>query len=205
MQGPYPPKLNQVFSARWTLNANSNLNPPYTPYTLSGKLSFDFTTSGLAWSLDTITGNIPLGFSFELRVYPSRNGIELLQVGNGNCYSYIFLQWLWTYLIPQFELPYNVAEQNPVVINGDNCTVWQTTWNWYQSFAEIYVRDSDHVVVRLTVPEPFGHGLADVTLTEIVTKVNPSSYSRPDKCVETMTWNPEWESHLPWDWCNPFC
>lgn len=155
--------------------------------------------------MDTITGNIPLGFSFELRVYPSRNGIELLQVGNGNCYSYIFLQWLWTYLIPQFELPYNVAEQNPVVINGDNCTVWQTTWNWYQSFAEIYVRDSDHVVVRLTVPEPFGHGLADVTLTEIVTKVNPSSYSRPDKCVETMTWNPEWESHLPWDWCNPFC
>jgi len=205
-QGPVPPRLNQTFSVSWTLNASEDLTPPYTPYTLSGQLAFDFTTSGLSWSIESTTGNIPMDVQFELRLFPSMNGVELLQVGpQGECYSYIFLQWLWTYLAPQFEIPYDSGEQGPAVVNGEACTVWQTTWNWYDNFAELYVRDSDHVLVQLTIPEPFGHGLATITFTNIKTHVNPSSYSRPSTCVETMTWNPSWESHLPWAWCYPYC
>jgi len=205
-QGPIPPRLNQTFSASWTLNASTDLTPPYTPYTLSGKLAFDFTTSGLALSLESTTGNIPIDVQFELRISPSYNGVELLQVGpQGGCYSYVFLQWLWMVLIPQFEIPYDCGEQGPAVVNGDPCTVWQTTYNWYENFAELYVRDSDHVLVQLTIPEPLGHGLATITFTEIETHVNPNAYSRPTSCVETMTWNPSWESHLPWAWCYPFC
>jgi len=205
-QGPIPPKLNQTFTARWTLVAKTDLNPPYTPYTLSGKLAFDFLTSGFSWSIDTITGNIPLNLQLELRIHPSYHGVELIQVGpDGNCYSYVFFQWLWTYLVPNFEIPFDAGTQGTVNINGDVCTVYQTTWNWFESFAELFVREKDHVLVQLTIPEPFGHGFANVTLTEIVTSVSPSSYSRPDTCVDTMVWNPSWDSHLPWDWCSPIC
>jgi len=200
-QGPIPPKLNQTFSAQWTLVANRDLNPPYTPYTLSGKLAFDFTTSGLSWSIESSTGNIPLDLQMEWRLSPSFNGVDFMQVGpDGNCYNYVFFQWLWTYFVPHFEIPYDSAQQGSAVVNGDKCTVWQTTWNWYDQFAELYIRDSDHVLVQLTVPEPFGHGLATVTLTDIKPTVNPNAYSRPPNCVETMTWNPSWESHLPWYW-----
>jgi len=188
------------------LDAKTELDPPYTPYTLSGKLAFDFTTSGLSFSIDTITGNIPINLQMELRLHPSYHGVELLQVGpDGNCYSYVFFQWLWTFLIPNFEIPYDSALQGTDIINGDVCSVWQTTWNWYESFAELYVREKDNVLVRLTIPEPFGHGFANVTLTEIVTSVNPSTYSRPATCVDTMVWNHNWDSHLPWYWCDPFC
>jgi len=205
--GPVPPKLNQIFSARWTLNASDDLTPPYTPYILAGDLAFDFTLSGLYWSIDTIQGNIPLDVKFNWRLNPTRYGVEFVQVSpdSHNCYSYVFLQWLFTYLVPNFEVPYDCAEEPSVVINGDACSVWQTTYNWYDRFAELYVRDSDHQLVQLTIPEPFGHGLATITLTNIASKVNPASYATPDNCVNTMTWNPSWESHLPWDWCGLFC
>jgi len=205
-QGPVPPRLNQTFSVSWTLDASTDLNPPYTPYTLSGKLAFDFTTSGLTWSIESSSGNIPIDVQFELRLSPSFNGVELLQVGpQGGCYSYVFFQWLWTIFAPQFEIPYDSGEQGPAIVNGDACTVWQTTYNWYDNFAELYVRNSDHMLVRLTIPEPFGHGLATVTFTNIEPHVNPNAYARPPSCVETMTWNPSWESHLPWGWCFPIC
>jgi len=205
-QGPLPPKLNQTFTASWTLVAKEDLDPPYTPYTLSGKLAFDFTTSGLAWSLESTTGNIPINLQFEWRLSPSYNGVDFMQVGpNGNCYNYVFLQWLWTYLVPQYEIPYNVGQQGSAIVNGDKCTVWQTTWNWYDRFAELYVRDSDHMLVQLTIPEPMGHGLATLTFTNIIPTVTPNAYARPPNCIETMTWNPSWESHLPWGWCFPYC
>jgi len=205
-QGPIPPRLNQAFTAHWFLNASKDLTPPYTPYTLSGNLAFDLTTSGLVWSIESSTGNIPLDIQFEFRLYPSRTGLELLQVGpDGSCYSYIFVQWIFTFLIPQWEIPYNAGEQGTAIVNGDNCTVWQTTYNWYEHFSELYVRNSDHTLVQVTLPEPFGHGLATITLSDIKPGVNPSAYSRPSDCVETMTWNSAWESHLPWDWCDPFC
>jgi len=156
--------------------------------------------------VESSTGNIPLDLQFQLRVYPSRNGVELLVVGpDGSCYSTLYLQWLWTYLIPVFEIPYNVGDQGTAMVNGDNCTVWQTTWNWYDNFAELYVRIKDNILVQMTIPEPFGHGLATVTLTKILPTVDPATYARPDVCVETMTWNPSFASHLPWDWCDPFC
>jgi len=202
----YPPQLNQTYSAHWTLVANRDLDPPYTPYTISGKLAFDFTTSGLALSIESTTGNIPIDLQIELRVSPSYNGVDLMQVGpDGSCYNYVFLQWLWTYLVPQYEIPYDAANQGSTVVNGDKCTVYQTTWRWYDQFAELFIRDSDHMLVQMTAPEPFGHGLCTITLSDVVPSVSPSAYSRPTGCVETMTWNPSWESHLPWYWCGPFC
>jgi len=128
-----PPRLNQQFSGSWTLNASVSLTPPFTAYFLAGDLAFDFTTSGLAYSLTSITGNIPLDLQMEWRMYPDRNGIEFLQVGpdKTKCYSYLFLQFLWTFLLPQFQIPYDSIPMGSATINGDLCSVWQTTYRWF--------------------------------------------------------------------------
>jgi len=111
-QGPLPPKLNQTFTARWTLNASTDLNPPYTPYTLSGNLAFDFKVSGLSWSIDSTTGNIPLDLTMEWRINPSMNGIEWLQVGpDGSCWSYVFFAMaLDIFSFP--SLKYHTTQEN---------------------------------------------------------------------------------------------
>jgi len=208
-EGALPPMLNQIFTANWVLNASVQLTPPFTNYAIYGRLAFDFTTSGFAVSVTSVTGNIPMDVQFEFRIYPSMNGIEWLQVGpNGNdCYSYVFLQWLWTYFLAPFQIPFDSVPQQPVVVNGDMCSVWQTTYQWYgQQPSTLFVRNSDNALVQLTVPEPFlGHGMSIITLTNIVNSVNPNSYSRPATCVQTMKWNPSWNSHLPWYWCDPWC
>jgi len=208
-KAPFPPHLNQAFTANWVLNASVQLTPPFTTYQLQGNLAFDFTTSGLLLALTSITGNIPIDLAFEWRLYPSMNGVEWLQVSPDgvNCYSYIFLQWLWTFFIAPFEIPYDSISLPPVIINGDLCNVWQTTYQWYGQYAStLYVRVSDNTLVQATVPEPFlGFGMADITLTNIQMGANPNSYSRPSTCVSTMKWNSNWDSHLPWYWCDPWC
>jgi hypothetical protein len=208
-QPNYPPNLNQQFAGTWTLNASVSLTPPFTAYMLKGELAFDFVNFGLAVSLTEITGNIPLDLQFEFRIYPWKNGIEWLQVGpNGkDCYAYIFLQWIFTFLIPQFQLPIDSIPMDPAKVNGDLCSVWQTTYEWYgDSPSILYIRQSDNTLVQMTLPEPFlGFGMATLTLSNVQDVVPPSRYSRPDTCVNTMTWNPSWQSHLPWDWCDPYC
>jgi hypothetical protein len=199
------PHLNQTYSANWVLNANTP-NAPFTPYTLTGTLGFDFTSSGFYITLDTITGNIPFDLQVSFHIYPDRNGVEFLQVGpDGSCYSYLYLQWLWTYLIPIYEIPWDATYTGTARVNGDTCTVWKTTWNWYGNAAELYVRESDRVIVQSLVPDPVSYSPSLLTFSNIQGTVNPSAYGRPSGCVETMNWSPNWESHLPWDWCGFFC
>jgi len=205
--GPNPPHLNQVFSGKWFLNASQDIRPPYTPYTMSGTIALDFMKSGVSWAITSQTGNLPINIQFEFRLYPSANGIQFIQVGpdGTNCYSYFFFQWIVWLLVPQFEIPYNTAQEPPVIINGEKCSVWQTTYNWFQDYSELFVRESDNTLVQVTLPEPLGQGLATVVLTDIQTTVPPSAYAKPDTCVETVDWNAHWDSHLPWDWCDPYC
>jgi len=204
-QQQHPPHLNQTFSANWILNANAP-NVPYTPYKLSGTLGFDFSVSGFYLTLDTITGNVPFDLQLSFRIYPDRNGIEILQVGpDGSCYSYLYLQWLFTYLIPIYEIPYDASYKGTVKINGDTCSGWTTTWNWYQNFAELYVRDSDNVLIESIIPDPISYSPATFLLTDVKGTVDPSTYSRPENCADLLNWSNNFESHLPWAWCYPFC
>jgi len=204
-QQQHPPHLNQTFSANWILNA-PNPSAPYTPYSLSGTLGFDFTVSGFYFTLDSMTGNIPIDLKISFRIYPDRNGIEFLLVGpDGSCYSYLFLQWLWTYLIPVFEVPYDANFVGNVTINGDASTAWQTTWQWGIYYAELFVREKDHVLVQALIPDPFTAVPSPLILSDISGTVPPLSYSRPDTCAELLNWSPNFASHLPWAWCFPFC
>jgi len=209
VQQDIPPQLNQKFTASWTLNASVSLTPPFTAYFLHGTLAFDFTTSGLAFALTKIEGNIPLDLQTEFRLYPSMNGIEWLQVGPDKklCYSYFFVQYIFTFLLPQFQIPYDSINLDPEKVNGDLCSVWQTTYQWYGNAPSIlYIRNSDNTLVQMTLPEPFlGMGMATLTLSNVNGQVDPSLYDRPAGCIETTTWNPSWQSHLPWDWCDPWC
>jgi hypothetical protein len=200
-----PRFLNQTFTADWMLNASAP-NAPYTPYILAGSLGFDFSVSGFWITLDKISGNVPVDLQFGFHIYPDRNGVEFLQVGpDGSCYSYLYLQWLWTYLFPIFEVPYTSEYKGTVIINGESCSWWITSWTWYENYAELYVRNSDHVLVQSTIPDPFSHSTSILTLSNVVGTVPPSSYSRPSTCAEILNWSPNWESHLPWAWCYPFC
>jgi hypothetical protein len=202
-----PPHLNQTYSANWFLNANTP-NAPYTPYTMSGTLGFDFTKSGFYITLDSTSGNIPWDLQIGFHIYPDRNGIEFLQVGpDGSCYSYLYLQWLWTYLIPVYEIPWSSTYAGTARVNGDTCTVWKTTWNWYNNAAELFLREKDRVIVQALIPDPVSFAPSLLTFTNVQGTVNsgPSGYGRPSSCAEIMNWSPDFESHLPWDWCGLFC
>jgi len=201
----HPPPLNQTFSASWLMNVSAPY-APFTPYTLSGTLGFDFTISGFVITLDTITGNVPFNLQFALRIYPDRNGIEFLQVGpDGSCYSYLYLQWIWTYLFPIFQIPYDADYRGTAQVNGDTCSSWKTTWQWYDHFAELYVRESDNVLIQSTIPDPISYAPSTFTLSNVQGTVSPSTYSRPNNCAEIMNWSTSFASHLPWAWCYPWC
>jgi len=204
-QQMHPPPINQTFSADWFMNVSAPA-APFMPYTIGGTLGFDFTVSGFFITLDTITGNVPFNLQFSIRVYPDRNGIEFLQVGpDGSCYSYLYLQWIWTYLFSVFEIPYNADYRGTVKVNGDTCSAWKTTWEMYDIFAVLYVRESDNVLIQGTLPDPLSYAPSPFTLSNVQGTVNPSTYSRPNNCAELMNWSPSFASHLPWGWCFPWC
>jgi len=205
IQQPNPPHLNQTFAANWIMNASATL-PPFTAYTLSGTLAFDFSVSGFYISLDTITGNIPFDLKVALVISPDRNGVDFLQEGpDGSCYSYLYLQYIWTYLVPIFEIPYTSVYLGTIKVNGDTCSAWQTTWNWYQNFAVLYVRESDNVLVQSLVPDPVSFAPNFFTISQVQGSVPPSIYARPNTCAEILDWSNNFEAHLPWAWCYPYC
>jgi len=201
----FAPHLNQTFSANWILNA-SQTNYPYTPYTFSGTLGWDFTISGFMLSIDSSTGNIPFDIQTSFHIYPDRNGVELLQVGPDNsCYSYIYFQWIFTLLLPIFEVPWDATYQGSVTVNGDTCSVYQTNW-FYSNAAVLYVRDSDHVVVESLIPDPLSWAPnARLIFSNVKGAVPPSTYGRPPVCEDLLNWSSNFASHLPWDWCEPYC
>jgi len=201
----FAPHLNQTFMANWMLNASAPTYP-YTPYTFSGTLGFDFTISGFMLTIDSSTGNIPFDIQTSFHIYPDRNGIELLQIGPDNsCYSYIYFQWIFTLLLPIFEVPWDATFQGSVIVNGDTCSVYQTPW-FYENAAVLYVRDSDHVVVESTIPDPLSWAPnARLILSNVKGVVPPSTYGRPPVCEDLLNWSSNFASHLPWDWCDPYC
>jgi len=206
-----PPTIAQTFTAKFQLNVKAASSPPFEPYTLYGKVGFDFTKSGFYAMITEIDGAIPFSLQTGLVIHPDRNGIEFLTVDpEGDCYSLFFLQWFWTYLLPPFEVPPDAVRQGEAIINGDKCSIWNYWWgDFYLSSRSVtlYIRESDGAIVRgLGFDDPtWTNQFADFTLTDIELSVDPSLYSRPNTCVETMTWNPNFDSHLPWYWCMPLC
>jgi len=201
-----PPTLSQTFTAKWNLTVVSIQVPPYSNYTLSGSLAFDFTKSGFFLMYNQTTGLIPYSLEAGLIFSPDRNGVELLGVSpEDECYSYIYFQWLWTYLVPPFQIPYDSFYLGTQKIRGDLCTVWQLPSYNIWAFSA-YVRVSDNMVVRAIVPDPYFNGQQSVLdLYDVSHNVDPSLFNRPAVCAELMNWNPSWQSHLPWAWCFPYC
>jgi len=87
-QSQFPPSLNQVFSADYIYNVS---NWYYGSVYLKGKLAFDFTKSGLAFSIDNVVSGLPINFQSDFRIYPSFGGFEFLEVSpEGNSYGFLF-------------------------------------------------------------------------------------------------------------------
>jgi hypothetical protein len=195
----FPPALNPTFSANYVFNGSQFYEA--NGVIITGKVAFDFTQSGFSFSVDSISGSWPFDLQAELRISPSRGGFDFIGVGpNGQCYDYIFFQWLWSIILPQYQIPPYAIQSPDQKVNGVECSVW--------SFASpptiIYVRKSDNTLIQMSSSfQTFGY--STVTLYNVQTVVNPSSYSRPSTCTEILGWSHNWASHLPWGWCEPFC
>jgi len=205
------PQLAQAFTAKFTLNIKATTQLPYQPYTLYGKIGFDFAKSGFYAMLENIDGPIPFSLKTGFIIYPDFDGIELLTVNpESDCYSVIFIQWFWTFLLPPYEMPPDAVRQGEAIINGDKCSIWNYWWgNFYlpSRSATLYIRESDGAIVRgIGFDDPtWTNQVVDFTLTNIQLGVDPALYARPSTCADTMSWSSSFDSHLPWYWCAPYC
>jgi len=130
--------------------------------------------------------------------------MELLLVSpEGKCYGIFFVQWIFSFLLPPYAIPPDATYLGKAVVNGDSCTVWNYWWGYHR--LNIFVREKDGVAVKGQHFENSFGNLNNWELTNIKLSVDPSLYDRPASCVETDTWNPSWQSHLPWEWCLPIC
>jgi len=192
----FPPPLNPTFSATYLFNASQYST---TGLVINGKLAFDFTESGFAYSVDSIQSGTTFDLQTEFRVSPSRTGWDLLQVGpDGNCHDYMFFQWIWSILLPNFQIPPFAVQMPNQKVNGYLCSVW--------SFGDamLYVRIYDSIIVQFEAQfSTFGY--TTVTFSNLKDTVDPARYSRPSTCVEILGWSHNWASHLYWGWCGPFC
>jgi len=195
-QSQFPPSLNQVFTADYIYNVSQWY---YGAAYIKGRLAFDFTKSGFAFSIDSIASGLPFNIQSDFRVYPSFGGFEFLEVSpEGNSYGFLFLQWFWSYFLPQFQLSYASQQVNDQRVNGDLCTVWQNYGGLY------FVRKSDNTLVQINYQSSWGTYFV-VTLSNVKGTVDPSRYAKPSNCVDLVVWNRAWQSHLPYGWCFPFC
>jgi len=108
------------------------------------------------------------------------------------------LQWIFSYLLPQFQLSYASQQVNDQRVNGDLCTVWQNYGGLY------FVRKSDNTLVQINY-QTSGSSFFVVTLSNVKGTVDPNRYSKPSTCIDLLNWNTNWQSHLPYGWCFPFC
>jgi hypothetical protein len=198
-QQNFPPALNPTFSANYVFNGSQFYAA--NGVIITGKIAFDFTQSGFAFSMDSITGSFPFDLQAELRISPSRGGFDFIGVGpNGQCYDYIFFQWLWSILLPQYQIPPSAIQSPDQKVNGVLCAVW----SYSSPPTMLYVRKSDNTLIQISSNfQTFGY--STVTLFNVQTTVSPSSYARPSTCTEILGWSHNWASHLPWGWCDPFC
>jgi len=186
----FPPGLNQAFTASYILNGSQYY--PAWAYTFEGKLAFDFTKSGFAFSIEKTTGSIPFDLQTEFRVSPNLNGFDMIQVGgDGKCYVYLFFQWIISILAPRFVINAEAVQSPNQKVNGDDCTVWALNQNIF------WVRVSDNTLVQVSGDIGYYGGFATMTLSNVKSGVDPSLYSRPSTCVELLEWSQDWASHLP--------
>eukprot|EP01128_Nolandella_sp_AFSM9_P007551 TRINITY_DN4172_c0_g1_i1.p1 TRINITY_DN4172_c0_g1~~TRINITY_DN4172_c0_g1_i1.p1 ORF type:complete len:504 (+),score=145.11 TRINITY_DN4172_c0_g1_i1:34-1512(+) len=201
--------IAQSVSAKFTMWENSTKIGPKVPYGLAGHINYDFSQSGFRVSVDETLGAFPFDFSVGLGMAPDVNGVEFLQVGNGNCYSYLYLQWIFVQLIPRFEVPESAVFVGSQTIHGEACDVWVTpSWFWNQEVAlAMYIRQSDRAFVQLITVGSSGSqdGTAFIKLTDIKLSAPPASYGNPGTCDNLMSWSHDFDSHLEWGWCYPFC
>jgi len=199
------PLLAQKFTADFSLVVNTTYEMPYTSYTLSGRVAFDFSKSGFRATLSNINGPVPFQLQTSFIISPNRDGIELLQVSpSGNCFSWFYLQWFWTFLVPPFSIPSDAAYMGQTTISGFQCSIW----NYYFQGRSLtlYVRSDGVPMKGINFEDPtWTNSGSTFVLSNIKLSVDPSEYARPKVCTETMTWNPSWQSHLPWYWCEPYC
>jgi len=196
----FPPALNPTFSANYVFNGSQFYKA--NGVIITGKIAMDFTQSGFVFSVDSITGSWPFDLQFEMRISPSRGGFDIIGVGqsNGQCYDYIFFQWIWSILLPQYQIPPYSVQSPDQKVNGVECSVW----NFANPPTILYVRKSDNTIIQISSNfQTFG--FSTVTLSNIQTTVNPSLYARPPSCIEILGWSHNWASHLPWGWFGPFC
>jgi len=200
------PNLAQQFTADFALVVDANTTYNQKPYTLSGKVALDFVNSGLYFSLEDISGVVPFSLASNFVISPDADGINVLFTdAKGDCWNVFFFQWIFTYLLPPFAIPPDATYVGEAVINGDKCSIWNYWWG--SRSITVFVRESDGVLVKgLHFEDPtWTNQEASWTLTNIELKVDPAIYSLPPSCSNIATWNPNFQSHLPWYWCDPFC
>jgi len=199
-QQVFPPQLNPTFSANYVFNGSQFYKA--NGVIITGKVAMDYTQSGFAISVDSITGSFPFDLQAEIRIFPSRGGFDIIGVGpNGqSCYDYIFFQWLWSILLPQYQIPPYSVQGPDQKVNGVDCTVW----SFSNPATMLFVRKSDNTLIQISSYfQSFGY--STVTLYNVQPTVSPSQYSRPSTCIEILGWSHNWASHLPWGWCDPYC
>jgi len=192
---PPVPQLAQQFTAQFQFNATWYNN---IPFSAQGTLGFDYVNSGFFLKLDRLVGQVPLFLQTTFIVTPDRDGIEILQYGkDGPCWSYLYLQWLWTYLIPQFKLPKDIMFIGTRMIDGKKANGWYLD-KWSEG-TNIWIRDGDNAIVLIE------YTYYTVKFSNIVLKVEANRYARPPQCAELNNWNHNFASHLFWGWCYPWC
>jgi len=199
------PQLAQAFTAKMSLVINATYDPPFKPYTITGQLGFDFTKTGFYFMIEDFQGAIPFSLKTGVVISPDRNGFEILLMSpEGNCYGSFFIQWIFTFLLPPYQIPPDAIYMGTAVVDGFQCSVWNYYWGAHN--VNLYVRIADGVPIKGEHSLPYvGMTVSSWHLTDIQLSVNPALYSRPPSCVELDTWNPSFQSHLPWYWCSPIC
>jgi len=196
----FPPVLNPTFSANYVFNGSQFYKA--NGVIITGKVAMDYTQSGFAYSIDSINGSLPFDLQAEFRVSPSRGGFDFIGVNGQSCYDYIFFQWLWSILLPQYQIPPYAVQGPDQKVNGVDCSVWSFSNGGPPT--QLFVRKSDNTLIQLTTYfETLS--FSTITLYNVVPTVNPAQYSRPSTCIEILGWSHNWASHLPWGWCDPYC
>jgi len=192
---PAFPHLTQAFTANFEFNSTWRQD---LSFSIRGTLGFDFVKSGFFLNIEKLDGDVPLFLQTSFIVTPDRDGIEILQYGKeGSCWSYIYLQWLWTYLIPQYKLPKDVSYIGDQMIDGSLANGWFL--NRWEDGTNIWVRQKDNAIVYME------YRYYTIKFSNIILKVEPNRYARPPVCSELNNWSHNFASHLFWGWCFPWC
>jgi len=149
---------------------------------------------------------VPFSMSSGFIIYPDRDGLEFLWTNpERDAYSVFFLPWIITFLIPTYTLPPDAIYAGETTINGDKCSIWNMAWTYKSS--QVWVRESDGAIIRAKNFNDLNwfYNYGTIELSDVKLNVDPSIYQRPKNPANLMTWSHDFQSHLSWYWCEPFC